>query len=571
MLLSVLVLLSNSINAQILDSGNKVTLEEVAYCTRGLSYAPAGYKRARSIQKKIVKNYNRMLQSTVDIGVPATGASGVIISQDGYILTAAHVIEALGGKDGEIRLYDGTTVEAACLGRNKNADYGLLKIKGKRKWTYAELGTSSDLVMDETCIMLGHPEIYDPKRPAVIRVGFYKGITSYGYLKTSCIMMPGDSGGPLFDLAGKVIGVCSYIKDGINENYYPSIDKVKENWDRLEFAEIFDDEGTQKEAKFTKAPNKESPFMLEDGKEGLRKIIEAQTENLGKSVLKVESKSDSIKLVAYATRISSTDYFVSKSSRVSGKDLICEFGSGEQFKGKVVGRDEASDLVVVKMQLEEDDLFYPLEFKKDIEIEAGKLLGTINSQGKVIHSGIVSVGAREVSYTDKGYLGVGFDSSKPIVGTISKGTPAEKGGLLPGDQLLKFNTSIIESRQDVYGFLKTTHPGQKVTIKVSRANEERELAVLLGKSVKELSDYEKQHPAYRTKEHERSDGFPNAFTHDMPLLLDEVGTPVVNLEGEIIGINIARKNRTSSFAIPLSSVLISVKSILSESGITTEL
>ena len=51
-----------------------------------------------------------------------------MISEDGYILTAAHVVDAVGGKKAKVRLYDGTVYTAVCMGKENTSDYGLMKL-----------------------------------------------------------------------------------------------------------------------------------------------------------------------------------------------------------------------------------------------------------------------------------------------------------------------------------------------------------------------------------------------------------------------------------------------------------
>ncbi|MEO9851434.1 MAG: trypsin-like peptidase domain-containing protein [Reichenbachiella sp.] len=538
----------------------------VIFCALVLNHANAqissfdNQKKAKSIQKKILKAYEKMLQSTVDIGVPETGASGVLISEDGYILTAAHVIAALEGKDSEIRLNDGTKVTATCLGKNTNADYGLLKIKEKGKWVYADLGSSSDLVMNEACVMLGHPEVYDPDRPAVARIGFYKGITSHGYLKTSCIMMPGDSGGPLFDLKGRVIGICSYIKDGINENYYPAIDKVKENWERLEYAETFYDERQPDEASFINASIESSPDVFKGGKEGLKSMFQEGSKEIGESVVKIESIIDGNKLEVYGTLIDSKGYIISKSSRVGDEKLKCQLNSGVSLIAKVIGRDESNDLVII--QVESNEVLKPIALNKNVNTQVGQLLGTVGQGKQVLYAGMLSVKPREVLNKDRAYFGVEFASSKPIIGEVFDGGAAEVAGLVAGDEILKFDKKDVENRQIFYSIQKTKRPGQKVVLTVLRNGEENQIEVTLGKAPIKPSEWKENHPAFDTEESKRKDDFPNVFTHDMSLMLDECGTPVIDLDGQVIGINIARKNRVSAFAIPIADVLASVENIL---------
>ncbi len=531
-------------------------------------------EQINSIKKRSKEIYDNLLKYTVNIRSGGTGnlvsrGTGVLVSKDGHILTAAHVINSM-KEEVFVRLFDGSYHAAVCLGKDELGDYGLLKIKEKGNWEHAKMGSSQNLSKDEACLMLGYPALFKELTPAVLRIGFYRGTNTNGYLQTSCIMMPGDSGGPLFDLNGEIVGICSYIAKPLTRNFYSPIDSIKKNFEKLVNGETFN-KREKKENLFIKGESEgakilNKQFVLEGGKEKLSKIIENNVKQLKQSVVKISSKTSEEEIETHGTIVSSDGYILSKSSRVGERNIYCKFNDGQCINANIIGRDEDNDLVLLKVPQKN---LTAVKLDLNINNEVGELLGTLGFNGEVIHSGILGVKARKIpkdrspEKPNRGYLGANFfmKDSAFIIENVKDGQAAKNAGIIAGDKIININAIPVLSLSDIFNFLTKTKPKQKLSIKILRGdnNEEKEFEVVLGE---EPERTEGIHPAKATKISKRKDGFLRVFTHDMPLKLDECGTPVVNLNGEVIGLNIARKNRSCSFAIPISIVKISIETII---------
>jgi len=179
------------------------------------------------------------LPATVGISIGGTFGSGVIVSEDGYVLTAGHVVGNTSGRDVTIIMADGKTrVPAKTLGADHDMDSGLVKITKEGKYPHVEMGHSGDLKLGQWCVTLGHPNGLKEGRPPVLRMGrvWYARDDAIG---TDCAIVGGDSGGPLLDTDGRVIGIHSRISEGIIENFDVPIDTYRDNWDRLAKGEIW--------------------------------------------------------------------------------------------------------------------------------------------------------------------------------------------------------------------------------------------------------------------------------------------------------------------------------------------
>ncbi len=164
------------------------------------------------------------------IAIPAMG-SGVVIDEQGHVLTAAHVILSA-GDEVRVRFPDGRTAMAKALGANLSSDTGLLQLKGKGDWPYVKTGDASKLKDGEWVIAAGHPGGFDIDRAPPLRLGRVWNKPK-GMLATDCSLASGDSGGPLFDLDGKVVGIHSSIGEELSQNRHIAVNVFASQWKRL--------------------------------------------------------------------------------------------------------------------------------------------------------------------------------------------------------------------------------------------------------------------------------------------------------------------------------------------------
>ncbi len=179
----------------------------------------------------------RAASSTVSVQIGPAQGCGVIVTDSGYVLTAAHVAMRP-GKAAVLTLADGRTVTATTRGMNRHVDAGLIKIdpgqNGGKPWPHATLGKSKNLRSGMWCIATGHPGGYDRERGMVTRVGRILDVREDS-LDTDCALIGGDSGGPLFDLAGRLIAVHSRIGNDVADNLHVPIDHFgdDDSWNRM--------------------------------------------------------------------------------------------------------------------------------------------------------------------------------------------------------------------------------------------------------------------------------------------------------------------------------------------------
>lgn len=201
--------------------------------------APENLNDLKVMEEQVRKVVAKVLPCTVNVRDGGGQGSGVIVSADGYVLTAGHVSRDA-GRTVDVTLNNGRKVKAKTLGANHYIDSGLLKIIDKGQWPFAEMGHSADLKPGQWVITAGHPGGYNPSRGTVVRLGRVL-CSSPEYVRTDCTIVGGDSGGPVFDINGKVVGIHSRIGAPLSANIHVPVDTYRETWDRLIKGDVWGD------------------------------------------------------------------------------------------------------------------------------------------------------------------------------------------------------------------------------------------------------------------------------------------------------------------------------------------
>jgi serine protease Do len=137
--------------------------------------------------------------------------SGFIVSSDGYIITNAHVVD--GADNVNVRLTDRREFKAKVVGIDKMTDIAVLKVDAK-SLPAVKLGKSADANVGEWVVAIGSPYGFDNTVTAGIVSAKGRSLPDSSYvnfIQTDVAVNPGNSGGPLFNLAGEVIGINSQI------------------------------------------------------------------------------------------------------------------------------------------------------------------------------------------------------------------------------------------------------------------------------------------------------------------------------------------------------------------------
>ncbi|MDA7882028.1 trypsin-like peptidase domain-containing protein [Akkermansiaceae bacterium] len=193
--------------------------------------------------------------------------SGVVVSEDGLILTAAHVTSSM--QEGITVIFpDGTRKSGKALGADYDRDAAMVQINEPGNYPFVEIGQSKDLKRNQWTVALGHSGGFDPMRKPPVRLG--RVLANQNFIVSDTAVIGGDSGGPLFDTRGNVIGIHSNIGRTLMENRHVPIEVYRQQWESLKEGKL---SGKRFNTAQQDAPSPDRPVLgvqLADGDDGVR-------------------------------------------------------------------------------------------------------------------------------------------------------------------------------------------------------------------------------------------------------------------------------------------------------------
>ena len=215
--------------------------------------APETRKDLEALQAALVKVLPQARAATVCIEIGEGSGSGVIVSADGLVLTAAHVSSGV-KKKVTVILEDGTHLKAETLGLVADSDAAMIRITDKGTYPFIDIDRTNSTRLGDWVFALGHSGGFDKTRGSVVRLGRLVRIANSTY-QSDCILIGGDSGGPLFDLTGKLVAIHSRVGQQLQVNMHVPMSQFLANWDGLVKAEFIG------EGPFASKPVKGNGFL----------------------------------------------------------------------------------------------------------------------------------------------------------------------------------------------------------------------------------------------------------------------------------------------------------------------
>ena len=572
------------------------------------------------------------------------GGSGVIISEDGLILSAAHVVDVFRKKEVTIFFQDGKKAKAEVLGGDRARDSGMFKLKDSGPWPHVEI-RETRLKKGEWVMALGHPQGFHANRGSPLRLGkvLQTNDSRQPFIMTGCTVTGGDSGGPLFDMDGKVVGIHSFVSQNLLHNFHVPMQGFRRFWDRLKSGDKWGRLGTMHEFGDERDTGRQRAILgvrpstdsvegggvalrgtVEDSgaeKAGLRKddiiksiddIVISKRDDLTEYLLekspgdevsvkflrgeeemevsfalgsrpleRSESRSgarresmlhedvlgayeDAVKPVSASTVrifaegneiilgtiVSEDGYLVTKASAIKGEsDFKCHLPNGDRVDAEIVSLNRTHDLGLMKVEAEG---LTPVEWASEAPAK-GTFVAAATPDTLPIRVGVVSAAQRDIA-RDYGFLGVILAEKRDggvVISNVMERGAARRAGIQSGDTILSFDGKTSENVQEFQNLLKETEPGQKVVLQLKRAENEMSIRVTLGSRDAGMPTSPNQVGGRFST---RRVGYRSALQTDLTLTPEQCGGPLVDLEGRVVGLNIARSSRIRSFALPGASL-----------------
>jgi serine protease Do len=198
--------------------------------------APQTLEDFREIQKALQSGLERTRAATVCLQMGGGSGSAVIISEDGLVLTAAHVTGKVGAEI-TVVMEDGRKLKGKSLGLNSETDSAMLQIEGEGPFPFVEVDLDDSTKLGDWVYSLGHSGGFDKERGINLRVGRLVR-SAETTIQSDCVLIGGDSGGPLFNMAGQLIGIHSRVGKSREESMHVPLREFQRHWDDLKKGEF---------------------------------------------------------------------------------------------------------------------------------------------------------------------------------------------------------------------------------------------------------------------------------------------------------------------------------------------
>jgi S1-C subfamily serine protease len=617
-------------------------------------------KRAKqsfiAIQRQIDSIESRIVKSTVALEVGDVSGSGVIISPDGYVLTAAHVIAGRSGRSCRVILSDGRRFQATVLGSNKEDDFGVIKIEAGKDLTTSPLGDSAALRPGEWVLATGHPLGLHAGRPPVLRIGRVlvgprrRSGQEPKRILTDAPLISGDSGGPLFDLSGRVVGINSMITEGnrwlasihipanlpkavltqLETGEDPTSDdvqnapitrKLREAESALQSGDsavavraasegarldptsaavhillaranaragknvaslaalqqacdlgFVDGDYLREETDFTKLRTQaafqgilsrlEPLSGIPGSRKGDRPTLAAAADiepGLGRGVVGVFAGETQ---VALGTIMSADGDILTKASELPEGPITCRLASGQKVPATRRGVESTWDVALLKISASGLPMLTP-----GTQPAAGHWTFSPDGTGSVAALGMVGVAEMPVfgsgiapKATSKAYMGVRLipvttdvlrerGLTTGVAVAVEADTPAARAGIQTGDVIFEVDGKPVQDPDQFMDLLVNKKPGDSLNLRYARGMEKQSISLNLTTRPSGLPGRGGLAEMLSGDVSRKAGPFPQVIHHDAVLSPKTMGGPVIDSDGNLIGLNIARADRTSTYAI----------------------
>ncbi|MCH7225223.1 PDZ domain-containing protein [Haloferula sp. A504] len=264
--------------------------------------------------------------------------------------------------------------------------------------------------------------------------------------------------------------------------------------------------------------------------------------------------------VAMGTVVGQGDKVLTKWSEIAFSRTPVQVvgGDGRTATATVLGVYQDDDVALLQL---EGARFTPVQWSDQPSPKLGRFLIAAGADGSALNIGVVAVEERPLRDSDQAFIGITLDPSYEGEGIrvldTAEGGGAAKAGLRRGDVVLKIDGKGVSSPFELRNALLDFSPGDEAAITFIRDGSESKVSVELTGRPEFPGVPEGRLRTMRQMGGPISlvgRGFPTAIQTDMQLKPHQCGGPVVDLNGEVVGMSISRTDRTRSFILPASRI-----------------
>jgi S1-C subfamily serine protease len=521
-------------------------------------------------QDRIDAAIERVTPSVVMIMIGGRGSvSGTIISAKGLVLTCAHLDADVGDEVG-VRLADGRDVAGRVLSKLGDSEDGLIRkdlaliqMTEGGEWPAVDVAATADVSLETPLLAVGFPAtlLYRgaaDERPRYVRLGYraqYPGLKNPALLETTIFGVGGDSGGGLFDLDGRLLGVVSIAAPSGSLVTYTRIDVLHENWEALAPGEA--------------RPNKSEQKPLEAS---LRRALEPAVARLRPAVVEVRTSgqwSSLGSLIGDGLILTKASELFPKEETIEGQslpNLTVVLANGRVNYVSIVGTDHHRDLALLQLADPQNAADLPIvTWDGPDAVAVGAWVAAATPADFAPPMGVVAVATQDVPRIP-GAIGCNVQDAKGGVEVVELYDVIYKATMRPivfplqlGDLVTHVEGIPIPDRAT---WVKTVfdseqigdHPnvyGEPISITFRRDKKEHTEPIVLGPQFS--PPLQLVYPV-----NYRHTGFTKAFATSLPVRPSHCGAPVVAADGRVVGVLIARAPFIEALVIPASEVRASI-------------
>lgn len=371
--------------------------------------------------------------------------SGFIVSSDGYILTNNHVVQD--AVNIRCRLNDGRELTAELVGSDKGTDIAVIKVEGS-DLPYLELGNSDELQICQRVLAIGNPlGLQASASEGIISAVGRSGLNVADFedfLQTDAAINRGNSGGPLIDVDGRVIGINTAIVAGAGGGYMGIGFAIPSSMARL----VMDQ-------------------LINDGAVTLGYVGIAMQSMTTESAEVLGLKRPMGVIVQDVMKHSPAE-----KAGIEAGDVILRF-DGRPIDNPMSFRNKVK---LARPGQKIDLEVYRQGDKRQLEIEIGSMPGAVAD-----HSAGEVMGLEVQTLTPKLARKHGYRHDKGVIIThVEKDSVAERANLREGDLILHVNQRPLESADDFYKILRSTQKGERLMLTVQQGKIVRFITMAVG-------------------------------------------------------------------------------------------
>jgi serine protease Do len=300
---------------------------------------------------------------------------------------------------------------------------------------------------------------------------------------------------------------------------------------------------------------------FDSGKKLVTKLFAASAAKATAATVKVRCDN---KDAVLGTVMDKSGLILTKGSELKGA-ISVRLSDGSEYEAKYVGYHEPSDLALIQIDAGDIPAIPALADAKDAVV--GNWVAVASTEPEPAAVGIISAASRRlygeenlIDNLNKGFLGITASANEDseaeaegvTISSVSPGGGAAFAKLKPKDIILEVAGRGVKKFEDLKKILDKYKPGETVKLLVKRDGEEKEFKVkLVRKAQFDRGDFQNTLAGELSS---RRTGFPRVIMHDTSIKPTECGSPLVDLDGKLLGINIARAGRVETWALPADVV-----------------